>query len=255
MSTPNGSDSLLCQAKSKSSTLDNESVDNPSSGSHVRSKSTSMNFDNLLGNAPIILDIENFGVYLNKNGPDQDELMELEVKDWNKIKVLTEKLELHGCGEYNLTVAIIRTKHFDSRDKLNELLMQEWHCSKTISFTKKDIIRVIDQITFKKALKDVFGLTINCNMAYYKKHLEEMEKDSGCKFENMNLSSEGLKNLKKKLFFKLSLEVFGDINDEEEKEKSTVIFRDFHLLYDDGNQILATGRRGDRYLLFNYSIS
>ena len=210
------------------------------------------NFENgtySLLRVPRILELNISGVYVNKDGPHQKEIEALKDKGWNKV--LTQKLKARSHGDSTLSVGIISAKHFESREKLDTLYSKEWEWSEP-AFPDKPIT-TIGQISFQEALKDHLNFTISCNMDYYLANLEEMEKDLGRKLDNLDLNNKDLMGkLENELFLNQSIKIFGDENDEEEKVKSTVIFRDFRVLFFDGNDKFATARRGDRYLIFLY---
>lgn len=82
-------------------------------------------------------------------------------------------------------------------------------------------------------------------MKYYSSNKDELKKDLG---HDYNREDYSLKQLEEEVFYKLCLKIFGDEKDEEEAANSTIIFRDFRILYEGWDEIYATARRGKRYL-------
>lgn len=200
-----------------------------------------------LTEVPLLLTIEcKSCVYFNKDWPQQDELEALEQEHWNKV--LAPKLKARIYPDTWLFIGVIHSMYFESRDKLDAVLSREW---KTFDPDYSKPVINYKEITFQDALSDLFSIKVWCNMDYYLSHDGEMEKDLGRKLKNIDSNNNSaMKDLENELFFKNSIDIFGNINDEEEKAKSAVIFRDFRLLYSGYDFKYATAERGDYYLIF-----
>jgi len=155
-----------------------------------------------------------------------------------------------------MDIALINTKHFESREKLDEMLLAN------STLTSKVPCQNIDRISFQKAL-DYFGVKISTNMDFYLKNRNELEADLKRQVSDSDLNNEKtLKRIKKELFYNQMLKLFGD--DEKAaaednfttKNDGTLFNKSFILIefhkYLNGNYTYGSARRGDYYLLFNY---
>jgi len=67
-----------------------------------------------------------------------------------------------------------------------------------------------------------------------------------------------MKKLEGELFYHQAVKIFGDKEDDEDDVsdertgQKSVTFRDFRLLFTDGDETYATARRGEYYMLFFY---
>lgn len=194
-----------------------------------------------LSEAPLILSIENDKVYIQKEGFNQDKL-----EGVNSDMMITPNLRAscHG-GEYYLNIGMINTNYFENREKFETLFSSCWEGAEEEFTGKKGLF--FEQISLQTALKDAFSIKFKCNMEYYLSDRDALEKDLGHNTENYSM-----KTIKKELFFKLSLRILGNESNKEETELSTVILRDFRILFDNGNEVFAAARRGTYYLFFYY---
>jgi len=207
--------------------------------------------------APRILVIDYHGVYVHKNGPHQDEIESLEKLDWQENRLLTPKLKGTSYGEFKLVIGMINTAHFDAREKIDTLYSKD--------FTETAPISKVDRISLEEALK-LLTVNISCNMEYYLSNLDEMEKDLDRKLKNLDPNNKEIrKELKAELFYKQAVKIFGEEaseddvttkeNADQKSSQKLLTFKEFHLLFSDGNNKLATARRGSHYLLFFYRTS
>lgn len=197
---------------------------------------------------PVLLTVEESCVFYNKDWPQEDELEALNQRYWNKVPA--PKFRAHTYRDSWLYIGIISTKYFDSREKFDAVYSREW---KMFDPDYSKAVERFEKITFQDALKDHLSVKIWCNLDYYLSNKTEMEKDLGYNLEIVNPIDNHTKlHLKKKLFFKSCIDIFGDINDEEEKAESEIFLRDFHVLYKRYDYIYATARRGQYYLIFFY---
>lgn len=194
---------------------------------------------------PKILEIACSEVYVNQKSFHKDELKAADVVDSDRV--LISKLKTSGCGYYTFSLGIISRDHFESREKLDDLYSFEWRLS-TASFPGKKGI-FFEKIQFQELLKDVFHIKMKTNLDHYLSNRDEMRRDLGR--DIIEGESVSFKKLKEELFFKLSLKIFGNEDDDEETAKSAVILRDFRVLFDDDTEVFATARRGAHYLIMH----
>ena len=215
---------------------------------------------------PRVLEIDCSGVYIHKDGPSQDEVESLEKMNWIEDRVLKPNLSGDSYGDFCCLVGIISTKHFESREKLDALYAREYGRSKPV--------KEIKRISLERALQ-FLTVRISCNMAYYLSHHDLMEKDLGRKLNNLHVNKKrAMKNFESELLNNQALMIFGKESSDDDdqrkvskslkkskrrkmnkRRKSSIVLRDFHLLYSDGNDKIATARRGDHYVLFYYVMS
>jgi len=214
--------------------------------------------------APRVLEIDYSGVYVHKDGPSQDEIKSLEQMNWLEDRVPKPNLIGDSSGDFSCLVGIISTKHFDNREELDALYSKEYGRSQPVA--------EIERISLEKALK-LLKVDISCNVDYYSHNLDEMEKDLGRKLENFDVNDKELmKDLESELLYNQEVLIFGEESDDDvsraasqkqkmnrkrkmNNEQKSLTLRDFHLLYSDGNDKIATARRGDHYVLFYYATS
>lgn len=72
-------------------------------------------YEFFLENAPCILDMNNRRVLVNKEAPNPNELASFEDYNsyWEGSRNLTQKLKVESYGDWELSVAVVNTKHFD----------------------------------------------------------------------------------------------------------------------------------------------
>lgn len=81
-----------------------------------------------LENAPCILDMNNRRVLVNKEAPNPNELASFEDYNsyWEEVRVVTQKLKVESYGDWELSVAVVNTKHFENRQSLNRLFLSQF---------------------------------------------------------------------------------------------------------------------------------
>ncbi|CAF1196226.1 unnamed protein product [Adineta ricciae] len=124
----------------------------------------------LLDYIPRILEMDVTGVYMNKNGPYPDEVEALEHKNWSKHKVSTLKLRASSYGDWEFSIEMINTKHFESREELDDLYVKEYE-----RITSSRCIKV-DIISIQKAVK-LFHIDFSCNMDWYLNNQNAIEEN------------------------------------------------------------------------------
>jgi hypothetical protein len=211
----------------------------------------------LLENIPRIMDMSGYeGIFINKNLPYPNEIESIENMDWPRDKVQTHKLKATSYGDWGLDIGMINTKHFENRQKLDEMLLLQ-----VSSYAKKPC-QDIERISIQKAL-DFLGIKLSINMDFYLKNKNELESDLMRKVSDLDLKNEHIyKKIEQELFYKQMLKLFGDdekaaaedhlkIDDDSTLFEKSFILREFHK-YLDGNYMYGSAKRGDYYLLFNF---
>lgn len=206
-----------------------------------------------LDHAPRILSMDVKGIYINKNGLYPDEVESLQNKTWSKDKILTPKLKATSYGDWQFNIGIIQTKHFENQEKLDDMFIEKSerivtkHCTNT------------DRISIRQAIK-FFGIEFSCNMDWYLKNQHAIEEDLNRQVLPLNLDDEqSMKKLEEELFYNQMCRLFGETEDDENKpqDDDTIyekcfIVKDFHVLHAYQNDMLASGKRGNYYLLFSF---
>ena len=82
-------------------------------------------YEFFLENAPCILDMNNRRVLVNKEAPNPNELASFEDYNsyWEEVRVVTQKLKVESYGDWELSVAVVNTKHFENRQTLNQSIV------------------------------------------------------------------------------------------------------------------------------------
>ena len=209
-----------------------------------------------LNDAPRIVEFDSDDIYINKNGCPIDNEESLGSINWDRDRILTQKLKATCDDEYEFQISRINTSYFESREKLDKMLIPE-HLATDFKEYLRNI--VFKQISIQKAIEQ-FDIQFSCNMNYYINNEKEMEKDLGGKILNFDLNDECfMKKIERELFYKQMSQLFGEIdacdkkteNDDSIYEKDFIL-EDFHILYCSGNKI-ATAKRGNYYLLFHFA--
>ncbi|CAF0762519.1 unnamed protein product [Brachionus calyciflorus] len=205
--------------------------------------------------APRIIYIDTSGIYVNKKAPYPSETESFEDMDWERDKMLTQKLKQSSYGDLQFHIGIINIKHLDSREILDNLYVDKIRQSNSKNF---------ERISIEKALEH-FDIELSCDMDFYLNNKHEIEVDLNKKNVNFDLKNDyQMRRLEKELFYNQMCKLFGDKEDtsddfvkqEDEDEKiyyeKAFILKDFHVLFMDGNYLKATARRGNFYLLFSF---
>lgn len=201
-----------------------------------------------------VFDTDCTGVYMRGNDIHQNETQMLEGVGWTEGIIQTKKLKTTSYGDYMLLIDLINTKYFNSREELDVLVPSDVI---GMNINKKEIIT--KQISFEEALK-LLTVSISCDIEYYLENLKELENDLGRKVEN-TIGEEAVKNLEKELLYNIGLKIFGkedfgcDDGFYEKFGEKSIMFTDFHLLCKTGNNIIATAKRGNYYVIFDYRTS
>jgi len=199
---------------------------------------------------PRIIEMEDEKVFINKNGAFPDEIESLEKTDWeNSYMKVTSKLKVTDLGDTEFYIGMIHERHFESREKLDEMYLKE--NGQILAENMKNI----PLISFRNALK-LFYIQLSVNLDHYLKDRSEFESDL-CERST-------LIKLEQELFYKQMCNLFGETESENDiikcQDDETIYeksfnLKDFRLLYNDGNSKSATAQRGHYYLLFSYETS
>jgi hypothetical protein len=101
------------------------------------------------------------------------------------------KLKATSHGDWGMDIAIINTKHFERKEKLDEMLLAD------STLTVKVPCQNIDRISFQKAL-DFFGVDNSTNMDFYLENRNELEADLKRQVSDSDLANKNsLKRIKK----------------------------------------------------------
>ena len=203
--------------------------------------------------APRILDMDVTGIYINSSGPYPDEVESFEHRNWPKHKVQTSKLKARSYGDWQFNIGMINMKHFENRDKLDDLFLD-----KSQRKTTERCIKV-DRISIQNAIK-LFHIEFSCNMDWYLKNQHAIEEDLNRQILPLNLNDEHLmKSIEQELFYNQMYKLFGETEDDQNKpeDDETIyekcfIIKDFHVLHAYQNYMFASGKRGNYYLLFGF---
>ena len=207
---------------------------------------------------PRVLDMDNDKVSINKKGlyPNELESMLKNEEDWEDSDlVLTEKLKVSSCGDWQSHIDMINKIHFESRDKFDNILMRR--CKLTIP---KDI-KNIERISIQNALKQLY-ITLTINMDYYLEDRNRIETELNRKISDLDLKDDKTrKRIEQELFYAQMCKIIGvaetddnidDLTNEDTIYEKSFVLKDFRLLADDGNFMHATAQRGNYYLVFFY---
>ena len=198
-----------------------------------------------------VLQIDYEAVYVHKNGTFQGPAEWSSVDHWLRDRLLLPKLKGDSYGEFNFMVELINTNYFDSRAKFDDVFEK--------GSSKDPSVTMIECISLEEVLK-LMEVEFSCNMDYYLSNKEEMEKDLGRQLEKLDITNKDLmKQLDSELLYNQVMKIFGQesVDDSaieqssgDETRQKFLNFREFHLLYSDGNYKIATARRGDYYVRF-----
>ena len=210
-----------------------------------------------MSDIPRVLEIENDEVFVNKKGlyPNELESLQKNVENWEESDfVLTEKLKASSLGDWQFNLGMINITHFESRDKFDNILMQNYEL--TIS---KDI-KNIERISIQSALKHL-GITFSINMDYYLQNRNKIETELDRKISVFDLKDDlSRTRIEQELFYTQMCNIIGVMEADDQimsKNEDTIyeksfILKDFRLLADDCGFVHATAQRGSYFLVFFY---
>lgn len=211
---------------------------------------------------PRILFLKRDEISVNKKAPHPDAVESFENLDWARDGVVTKKLKASSWGNWQFDVSEISKEHFESREKMEDLFIEEslrtFSQSACVSF---------ERISLPKIAKLMDLNEFTANMDFYMSNRKEMEKDLGRPVGDADLKDNS-KRLEQELFYNQMRKLLGSVDDDFDVVKSqteivddldhhygkTLIVRDFKILSADGNNKYATGSRGDFYLLFTFMV-
>jgi hypothetical protein len=125
-------------------------------------------YEFFLENASCILDMNNRRVLVNKEAPNPNELASFEDYNsyWEGSRNLTQTLKVESYGDWELSVAVVNTKHFENRQTLDRLFLAQ--------FGIEAEIKRFGRVSIQDAMCRV---EIGCEMDFYLQHSNEIEKD------------------------------------------------------------------------------
>ena len=206
-----------------------------------------------LNRIPRILSMSPLGVYINKNAPHLNEIENFEALKWPEDKILTQKFKVSSYGYWDFMIEMVNSEYFESREIFDKMFVEE--DDRTVSDMCGIIIK---QISIDEALKTMFIIDMSCNMDYYLSHQDDLENELNRK---VDLENENLKKLEKEIFYKQMCNLFGGeeeydkiqpSNTDETFYEKAFMLRDFCMISNDGNDILASALRGKYYLLLEF---
>jgi hypothetical protein len=142
--------------------------------------------------------------------------------------------------------------YFESRESLEEAIIEERKREK-----RSECIEA-PKISFKDALK-AMKVDLSCNMEYYLANLNELEADLNRPIDINVIIDDKLemRKLEQELFYKNLCKILSDgeesKDDKVEKDGDyvkTFMITDFRIFHFDGNNMYATAKRGNYYLVF-----
>jgi len=210
----------------------------------------------LIKEVQFIIQMDCSGVYTRPQGPAPNgEIQSIQVdkKQWGKARQLSEKLKGHGYGDYELSIGIISNKYFESRDKFDYLYSDMWlEKSERESSEIIKPLKVIKEISFEKALLEIFKVTLSCNMDYFSQHRHIVEQDLERRVTEEDLEDGKLMNeLQADLLHCQLVKLIGP----DDQDSDSVTLKDFRKLYSDGNFVYASAQRGEYFYIFYFVTS
>jgi hypothetical protein len=116
-----------------------------------------------LNDAPRIVEFDSDDIYINKNGCHIDNEESLGGFDWDRDRILAQKLKATCDDEYEFQISRINISYFESREKLDKMLIPE-HLATYFKEYLRNI--VFKQISIQKAIEQI-DIQFSCNMNYY----------------------------------------------------------------------------------------
>jgi hypothetical protein len=226
-----------------------------------------------LPDAPYIINMKLNQVYINKYAPCPNEQASFDdfMSYWQEARVLTHKLigESYGCWE--LKVSAIDKRFFESRHELDILFLKQ----REEENVNESEFKSWERISIRRAIS-LCRVQIMCNMDYYFEHASELEADLGrqVNIESVRQDAVATKILEQELFYKHMCKLFGaetenedddsikwskveEREDDEDWERNiyekVYMIKEFTILILDGNYVVCSARRGQSYLLFNFT--
>jgi len=263
--TANDSYGSACSNNNTSNSENDDDVNNQLEKVETLSQKLERFYDIIL-EVPKIIGFGVDRICINKSVPNCDELN----NNWMNNHCLTNKLKADNYGDWSLTIKMVNTKFFQSRDDFDEKVL----CGdEKMDFPDKSF----QKISFRKAL-NLFDVDVWCNMDYYLEHRNELDVDLArhCDLDvELKKDSESSIRLEEELLYKLLCKIFGEhhwkgVNDlkighhiecnENTEKQSSSFDKDFYLeefyyLIADSQSLTATAKRGNYYLLFYYGTS
>ncbi|CAF1073081.1 unnamed protein product [Brachionus calyciflorus] len=202
-----------------------------------------------LDSIPRLVLMNHTGVYVNKNAPYPNEIESLENFDFEKSKIKFDQLQVKSYGCWQLAVAMISSKYFESRAKFDELYTNEVEIEHIDTRLEK-----ADRISIAKAFESMFNVKMSLNLELYKKNKNVMEYYLNCNVNKMENKS--LNQIKEnEMFYEEMSKIFvfrWYLDEDQNTKEKTHMLTNFRMLFNDGNSKLATAERNGFFLIFDY---
>ena len=175
-----------------------------------------------------------YGVSMDIDGLDKDELQAFidGFEDSWRRQTMNRKLQVEGHGDYAVWISWSSTKHFQSREKMDAMFVQ------ASEYDYDPAISTRESVSLEEAL-DSFDVTLFCNWKYFEDNPDEQRKLPAGDPEQQKAAI--LKTELAKLF--------------QQDTVAEIMFNDFRILHEDGNDTFATAQRGDKYFMFRFGTS
>ena len=219
--------------------------------------------------APCLLQIDTLGVYVHKDGRNQNLIESLEGRTcWWDEMIRNNKLCADGFGDFEFSIAFIDKKYFESRDKHDFLFSNSW-MDPDDSSEDEYPVKTVKEISLERVLSDIFNITLSSSMRRDRFYQRKMEQALGRKLGELDFNNETLMNEIEAEFVGIEvLKIFGENPSNANEEalpkaiqtnavslSSIVMFNDFRVLYEDGNSIFASALRRDLFFSFYFFVS
>lgn len=189
----------------------------------------------------IRLRANNHQVFVNPLDINQDEVIICD-----QVNLMeTSKLKIESGGEWNLTMGVFKwtSPYLESRNTFDDWVHPREMRTNEELFTK---------LTIEEAL-DKFWIEISIDMNYYLNNRSELESDLNWRIDWERCSEMVKSKIEKGLFYKQMVNIFGKDYDYHPRMGYKFDLQDFHILANAENSKIATAKRGDYFLTFEYS--
>ena len=159
------------------------------------------------------------------------------------------KLRGESYGDFTFLIGLVCMQHFSNREQLESLVLEDYD-------DERNVDESYELISFSDALEKL-TVTLSVNMDYYRSNLDELEKDLGRKMSNFDESNAAeMKSIESELFYNLTVQLCGEEGEEgASSDEKLVMFKEFKMLFRDGNDAVATAYRDKKYFIFWYTTS
>lgn len=173
--------------------------------------------------------------------------------------VETSKWVVKGGGDWELIIDLSLSKDFPTREEYDRWATRKWRNHRDV---QADLIETIE---IEHALRKLSSsLSIDINMDYYSNRLDELANELGRQIDIDYLEylvESKDKQLEREIFHKQMCILMGDdspptttANELDDSEFDFMV-KEFRLLINNGNDFIATAKRGHYYVRFKYCTS